>query len=299
MTQMKSNKPKKDGNVLGATGRVLGLSIPVTMVLSAVLAMGFAIALDGCSSKENNAKASPVESSWNQNTQPAVAPTPQPSPAVEANKTDPPKKKVKKAATMKYNNENYGISFRYPGYYKLMPEEKATLKSPWPDPVPANFAQPGGVTIATLGMPSRTAPSLFQISVNKDVSREQCEQFASPAPSEVETNLPVDSGDVSIPSKTSIRGVEFMKVENATEQTDVQFYHHFEPGSPAHDGVVGTCYEFALGVQESPDNTMPVDYLAKFDRMERILATVKIKPVTVPTVTASVPEQPANNNDPR
>lgn len=296
MKQMKSMKPKTEGTVLGATGRVLGVSIPMTMVLSAALAMGFAIALDGCSSKDKSTSVTPTQSSGNPSVQPVVAPTPQPSPAVEANKAEAPKKKVKRAATMKYNNENYGISFRYPGYYKLMPEEKTALKSPWPDPVPANFAQPGGVTIATLGMPSHAAPSLFQVSVNKDVSREQCAQFASPAPSEVETNLPVDSSDVSIPSKTNIRGVEFMKVENATEQTDVQFYHHFEPGSAAHDGVVGSCYEFALGVQEPPDNTKPVDYLAMFDRMERILATVKIKPETVSTVTASATEQPDGSN---
>jgi hypothetical protein len=299
MKPMKSFKPKTDGNVLGATGRVLGVSIPMTMVLSAVLAMGFAIALDGCSSKETSAKATPTQSSGNQSAQPIVAPTPQPSPAVEASTPDVPKKKVRRAATMKYSNPNYGVSFRYPGYYKLMPQDTAALKSVWPDPAPSNFAQPGGVTVATLAMPSHTAPSFFQVSVNKDVSREQCGQFASPTPAEVETNLPVDTSDVSIPSKTSVRGVEFMKVENATEQNDVQFYHHFEPGSPTHEGVVGTCYEFALGVQAPLDDTRPVDYVTMFDRMQRILATVKIKPETLPTVTASVPERPPSSNVPQ
>ena len=298
MKPMKSLKPKTDGNVLGATGRVLGVSIPMTMVLSAALAMGFAIALDGCSSKETSAKATPTQSSGNQSVQPSVAPTPQTDPVV-ASKPDVPKKKVKRAATRKYSNPSYGVSFRYPGFYKLMPKETAALKPVWPDPAPVNFAQPGGVTIATLAMPSHTAPSFFQVSVNKNVSREQCGQFASPTPAEVETNLPVDTSDVSIPSKTSIRGMEFVKVEDATEQTDVQFYHHFEPGSPTHEGVVGTCYEFALGVQAPLDSTSPVDYVTMFDQMQRIMATVKIKPATLPAVTASVPEQPPTSNVPQ
>ncbi len=302
MTQMKSVNSKTDKSAARAAARMLGVSIPATMVLSGLLAVGFAIALDGCSSKST--KATPTQSSGNQGVQPAVAPTPQPSPAAETSKQAVTEKKqppVRKAATLSYKNQDYGISFRYPEYYKLRSkeEEKADVNSAWPDPVPANFAQPGGETLATLKMPNRAASSFFKVSVNKDVTAEQCGQFASPAPGEVDNNPPVDSSDGSIPSKTSIRGVEFTKVESATENSDVQYYHHFEPGSSNSDSLTGTCYEFALGVEQAPNNTAPVDYLAMFDRMQRILATVKIKPEPVHAVTASVPEQPSTSNNPQ
>lgn len=305
MTQMKPLNTKMDKSPARAAAHMLGVSIPATMVLSAALAMGFAIALDGCSSKSTHTGATTTESAAKQAEQPAMAPTPQSTPEVETSQQVVIEKKkkpaVRKAATLTYSDQNYGISFRYPEYYKLRPkeEEKADVNSAWPDPVPANFGQPGGLTLATLKMPNRAASSFFKVSVNKDVTPEQCGQFASPAPSEVGSNPPVDSSDTSIPSKTNIRGMEFTKVESATEQTDVQYYHHFEPGSPKSDSLIGTCYEFALGVEAAPANSGPVDYLAMFDRMERILATVKIKPETVPAVTASVPEQPSTGSNPQ
>lgn len=304
MTEMNINQKKQLKSAGSALRRTFYLSVPTTMVLAAAVAAVFAIALDGCSSKSKNDNVSTTQGPGIQSVQPAVAPTPQPTPAMEAGTQAVTKKPaVRKAATLHYNNPNYGISFRYPGYYKLQPDtkekEQAGLDSASPDPVPTNFGQPGGETIAMLKMPNRTASSLFKVSVNKDVSAEQCGQFASPAPSEVETNLPVDSNDSSVPTKTNVRGVEFVKVENATDQSDVQYYHHFEPGATAHDGVVGTCYEFALGIQETPNNTQPVDYLAMFDRMQRILATVKIKPEPVPTVTASVPAPPVSATNPQ
>ena len=304
MTQMKPMNTKTNNSPARAAARMLGVSIPATMVLSAALAMGFAIALDGCSSKSHTGVTT-KESAVKQTEQPAMAPTPQPAPVVESSQQVVIEKKkkpaVRKAATLTYRDQNYGITFRYPEYYKLRPkeEEKADVNSAWPDPVPVNFGQPGGLTLATLKLPNRTASSFFKVSVNKDVTSEQCGQFSSPAPSEVDSNPPVDSSDASIPSKTNIRGVEFIKVESATEQTDVQYYHHFEPGSPKSDILTGTCYEFALGVAAAPDNSGPVDYLAMLDRMERILATVKIKPETVPAVTASVPEQPSTGNNPQ
>jgi len=43
-----------------------------------------------------------------------------------------------------------------------------------------------------------------------------------------------------------------------SDQVDARYYHRFEPGK-MHDGIVeqSSCYEFALGVEESAGNTKP------------------------------------------
>jgi hypothetical protein len=67
--------------------------------------------------------------------------------------------------------------------------------------------------------------------------------------------------------------VEFAKAESFTDQSEARYYHHFENGA---------CYEFALGVEDAPGTTKPVDHLQVFDKLERIMTTVKIKSEPVP-----------------
>jgi hypothetical protein len=118
--------------------------------------------------------------------------------------------------------------------------------------------------------------------VNKGVTAEQCSKFATtPEPTEAVTNPPVDADDDSIfPVKANILGVEFAKAESVTEQREARYYHHFENGA---------CYEFALGVEDAPGTTKPVDHLQVFDKLERIMTTVKIKSEPVPVVAVSEP----------
>ena len=83
--------------------------------------------------------------------------------------------------------------------------------------------------------------------------------------------------------------LEFAKAESVTEQSEARFYHHFENGA---------CYEFALGIEDAPGTTKPVDHLQVFDKLERIMTTVKIKSDPVPVVATSEPAAqvaPASN----
>jgi hypothetical protein len=69
---------------------------------------------------------------------------------------------------------------------------------------------------------------------------------------------------------------------DGTREEAAKYYHAFEGGK---------CYEFALKVAtgvETDEGGKPVNKEEIFKRLERILATVKIIPVT-PEVTASVP----------
>ncbi len=291
MTEKKSANQKPGSNVLAAMRRTLGLSIPTTMVVSATLAMAFAIALDGCSKHEdrsttstNSAQSATAQPMANM---PAAAPSPSPAPEKVAEK----KPAVKKAPTIKYHDKVSGVSFRYPGYFVQMNPDKNDGSSA--DPVATNFAQPGGMTLAEIKLPNSTSSSIFKVSLNKGVTAEKCNQFAVPEAEELKTNPPADPSDGSLPAKETIHGVEFFRVENATEDSDVKYYHRFVSDK---DSTSGTCYEFALAVEELPDNFKDLDYGMLFDRLERIFATVKIQPEPVTAVTVSVPTSTSGTN---
>lgn len=284
MNQTKSSniEVKPILEIARATRPLWRIGIPATAALSAVLAIGFAIALDGCSSNKDNKKTnvssmnsgSPISSSPSSG---SLTPT---LPDQSADKKETKKKPSPRPSTVGYSDSIYGVSFRYPRTYTLMTPEKAKLTESV-EKVPMNFIQPGGVTVATIALPNGDVTSLFKVSVHKELSAQQCEQFAEPDGSDVAGTSPVDTSDDSIPTKVSLRGSDYTRVETGTEQTDIRYYHHFESGA---------CYEFAMAVEESPDNTKAVDHFELFDKLERVMATVKIKAEPVPAVTASVPE---------
>jgi hypothetical protein len=279
------------------------IGLPLTTVMSGVLAVGFAIALDGCSSKEKQ----PVKtaSSYSQSTQPTMAvaeptPAPSPTPEVAAKK----KVAVKKPGNVIYADKTNGISFRYPRKFTLVTGEKAKNDAALEDGLPMNFVQPGGVNVTSLELPGGDASSMFEVRINKNLTAEECEKFAEPGSAEVGSNLPVDSTDVLAPSKLSFNGLDFTRAENVTDRTDARYYHHFEAGvSKDNDSKTesksGVCYEFALAVEDSLDSTKAVDHVDKLEKLERILSTVKIKSESAPAVTASVPAQPVNGTNPQ
>ena len=85
-----------------------------------------------------------------------------------------------------------------------------------------------------------------------------------------------------------LRGTEAVTGEG-TRQSDSKYFHVFQNGA---------CYEFALNVTTvaSADGIVKhVDRDKVFDRLEKILATVKINPVAAPApeVTAEAPVTPA------
>ncbi|MFI5105201.1 MAG: hypothetical protein ACHP79_09785 [Terriglobales bacterium] len=283
MKSFDSNEAKSQhdfGRASQAMRHTLGVGVSLTLVCTTVLAVAFAIALDGCSSKEKQTTVSAPNT-----TIVPAAPLPSPATLPDAPAVTTKKKAPVWVSTLTYKNPDDGVTFRYPRTFKLMPEP-VSGNSPLPDPVPVNFSQPGGVTLATIGQTGDSASSFFKVSVHQGLTQEQCWQFANPSPEAVKSNPPVDPTDASLPIMASVRGVQYSRVENATEQTDVKYFHHFVPEAAGEKS--GACYEFALGVEESANNTKPVDYMALFDKMERILTTVKIPSEQPAAVTASV-----------
>lgn len=271
--------------------RVIGGA--ATAAATAVMALAFLLDFNGCSGSKN--KNTPVSSASPSTGNPVASSQPQLSSENKLeNKVEAvieKKKAIKRATTATYTNSTYGVSFRYPKTYTMLTPEKDSKETAWPDPVAMNFTEAGGQTLTTLVLPGTRASSYFKASVIKNVNAEQCGKFASsPEQSEVSTNPPVDATDDSIvPVKANILGVEFAKAENVTEQSEARYYHHFENGA---------CYEFALGVADAPGTIKPMDHLQVFDKLERIMTTVKIKSEPAPVVAVSEPaSQPTTDNN--
>lgn len=243
MAQFNSSNSKTaslSSGILEVARTMMSSVISITAIL--VLA-GIALGLAGCSGDKK--KNSSVSSNQTSSQLPSPQTVASAQPAVTSQTVEKKKKPTpKRASTLIFSSDSYGLSFRFPSQYELSTPGKENAKSLLAEDVPSNFAQPGGVTVATIEQPTGSATSFFSVSANKGLTSDQCEQFSIPSPSDLVGSSPVDENDGSIPSKTSIHGVEFTKVENATEEEDVKYYHHFEPGSAGNDG---TCYEFALG----------------------------------------------------
>jgi hypothetical protein len=99
-----------------------------------------------------------------------------------------PKKVVKKRpATVTYTDQTYGVTFEYPRKYGLETGNAAT-ELVASSPLPMNFVMPGGVALAAVELPETAfadtdlSAAYFNVSVNKDVTAEQCGEFAVPQP---------------------------------------------------------------------------------------------------------------------
>ena len=264
-----------------------------TLVFAALLLVCSIAA--GCSSDKPKPTTSDNQSPMAPSTSPATTtPATTPVAPVQQAAAKPVRKRVHKApATLAYVDKNLGVSFQYPRKYTLKTGDAANeLVSS--DPVPMDFVQPGGLAVAAVTVPESAYPdgdlaaAFFNVSVNKSLTTEQCGEFQEAKPA-----APADSAAPATaqPSKLIIGDMELASSENlasqGTREEASKYYHVFENGA---------CYEFALKVATTGVETeggKPVDRDEVFQRLEKILATVKINPVTAPEVTASAPTVPA------
>ena len=295
----------------------------------------------GCSSDKDKPK--PVSSNNQIPVTQSPSPVqPMPAPVVQATTTPAPKKVVhKKPATVNYADKTYGVTFEYPRRYAIETGNAATELLA-ENPIAMNFVQPGGVALAAVELPETSyantdfSSAFFNVSVNKNLTADQCTEFAVPQPKQVAqtepapaapvSSTPVSSTEVAkqdstsapksdstststtavstadstsiaksspVPSTDSsnsklmlgdleLRATEAVSGEG-TRQSDSKYFHVFQNGS---------CYEFALNVTTvaSEDGlTKHVDRDKVFNRLEQILATVKINPVQAPEVATETP----------
>jgi hypothetical protein len=281
----------------------------------------------GCSSD----KPKPVSSNnQTPVTQPQPQPTPAPVMQAE-NKPVPKKRVVhRKPATVSYADKTYGVTFEYPGRYAIETGD-AAADLLMTNPISMNFVQPGGVALAAVELPETGfantdfSGAFFNVSVNKTLTPDQCGEFAVPQPKPMKADAtesstdsaqkgdaPLaqdstpksDSGSASaqpVPSSEpmkspvsdsnklligdlELRGTEAVTGEG-TRQSDSKYFHAYQNGA---------CYEFALNVTTDASEEGIVKHVDRdrvFNRLQQILSTVKINPVT-PEVTAENPAAP-------
>lgn len=237
-----------------------------------------------------------------QSTTPAAAPAPMvpvppptPAPAVA-------KAKKHRAATLSYVNREYGLSFNFPRTYQLKTQlatqarpttngNETPATSATTEPLAMNFVHPGGMALAALEMPANSYPGtnfqsgFINVSVNPGMTAEACAQFA---PTETKGGAEASSPEKIVAVK--IGALEFQQVDSpsdaAMKPADTKYYHVFGNGG---------CYEFGLGITTNDagngdgGEVAPVDLQAVFARLEKILATVKIRPAVMPETPAPVP----------
>jgi hypothetical protein len=264
-----------------------------TLVFAALLIV-CSIAV-GCSSEKPRTGSSPNQSAMTQPTLPAMtSPVSTPTaPELQAAAKPVHKKVVRKApVTLAYTDKTSGVSFQYPRKYELKTGDAADeLVSS--DPVPMGFVQPGGVAVAAVAVPKSAYPesdlasAFFNVNLNKALTAEQCGEFPEAKPA-----TPVDPAAPAAaqPSKPSVaklmigdmelQSSETLTSQGAREEAS-KYYHVFENGA---------CYEFALKVATTGVDTEGGEHVDRseiFQRLEKILDTVKINPEA--EVTASAP----------
>ena len=324
-----------------ATGAIGDLN---AYVFAAVLII-CAVAV-GCSSD----KPKPVTT----NSQiPAVQPlaaAPVSTPVMQAENKPAPKKIVhKKPTTVNYADKTYGVTFEYPRRYAIETGD-AAMQLVSSNPIPMNFVSPGGLALAAVELPETNyvntdfSSAYFNVSINKNVSADQCVQFAVPQPKETmqdssksETAVSTSTeaakqdmpksdsqteaakqdasksdsqasavsiseqktadlktetkSDVSPNSKLLIGDMELRATEavsgEGTRQSDSKYFHVHQNGA---------CYEFALNVTTDASDEGLVKHVDRdkvFGRLEQILSTVKINPVTQEVTTEAASTSPA------
>jgi hypothetical protein len=225
------------------------------------------------------------------------AATPPTTPVQVAVQPPAVKKPVRRhvAKIVTYADPASGVSFQYPRKYALKVGGQAKEEWTASTPVSMDFIQPGGVNVVAVEMPKDSYPgtdfaaAFFNLSVHKELTEEQCSQFAFKKDAEIrKAEL----------AKEKLGAHEFGMVEdkdgNLPQQTDAKYYHLYDNGA---------CYEFVLGLGTAPhetaDDLKTVDRDAVFNQLKKILATVKITPVKTPevvtTTTSPAPETEKNN----
>ncbi|HEX5432809.1 MAG TPA: hypothetical protein VFY05_01115 [Candidatus Angelobacter sp.] len=153
---MNTTEPRKPRGIARAMARIFGLGIPATAVMTAALAVVFAVMVDGCSSKSKQTVQNPTPGT-NVAALPAPSPTPAATPAVIAKK----KTVRRRPATVAYVDKTDGISFRYPWKYKLLTPDKGEHAKEELAKLPTNFVDAEATNIVAVELINGPATSFM------------------------------------------------------------------------------------------------------------------------------------------
>lgn len=314
---MKNFKSSVSTSMERAAIRVAPSGKAATKAFAALLILELAMGTFGCS------KAKPAaQNSQNSSNQTVASIAASAVPSVAPVTANPPGRAQKKSVrgpvrklprTLLYTDADSGFSFAYPRKSALKVGQRAELEAIGMEWLPINFVQQGGTTVTMLELPSNTkeqevSGEFFAVSVHNGLTAEQCGRFADESKSG--DNSSAQQANAMPISRISLHGFEYSELNRQTEQGSAKYYHRFVPGS----GEISSCYEFTLAVRapekkaegemasaSSETQTAQVEKKDDFARLERVLASVKIKadsePAKVAATKDKIEERSATNNN--
>jgi hypothetical protein len=241
--------------------------------------LGLLLAVSACSKQGPKPALVGVSSPASSSAMPATAVMVATTPTAAASPAPAKKTPKKRPANVTYSDANSGVSFLYPRKFALTSGDKTQPQSAAVsvNEVPMNFVQPGGVAVATVALPAGSFPGTdfasasFNVNVNRSISEQDCEHFAFVDTRNADGE-PVDAEIVKIGSTDMEMTSDFSA--NAIKQAETQYYHSYENGA---------CYEYVLGLgTEGFATEGGIEHVNRdevFAKLEKILASVKIKPV--------------------
>lgn len=188
MTRINALSSMKETNSM-TWGKTISTNASVLFFAAVLIVCSVTV---GCSSDKPQPVSSNNQIPVTQPQQVAVAPMP--APIAKPASKPVQKKAPKKPATVNYTDKTYGVTFEYPRRYAIETGDAAAelLLS---HPVPMNFVEPGGVALAAVELPETSyantdfSSALFNVSVNKSLTADQCGQFSVPQPKVAEEKI--------------------------------------------------------------------------------------------------------------
>jgi len=278
-TIWKSTKKANNNTFTGTTISSWSRQQKLAMIAGFAI-LGVLLAVSACSRQSEKSALVGVSSQTSNTLATSTVPqtlAPQTTASVTPGAQSAAKKTPKeRAANVSYTDANSRVSFVYPRKFAFATGDNAQPQFE-DDAVPMNFVQPGGATVATVALPKTLYPGtdfatgFFSVNVNRNLSEEQCSHFAFVDTRNADGE-PIDAEKIKVGSNDMEMTSEF--AGSATKQAEARYYHKYENGA---------CYEYVLGLGTAgygmTDGVEPVNRDDVFARLEKILATVKIRPV--------------------
>ena len=273
--------PRKEVERIGRDAASVWTRADKIGAIACLALLGVLLAVSACSKQEPKPALVGVSTSAPKAAASVSAAPPElPSTGTMANVSgqpvSPKKARRQLAANVKYSDANSGVSFMYPRRAALASGDKAQTASADASDLPMNFVEPGGMAVATVALPDKQyagtdfEAAQFRVNVNRSVSADECPHFAFVDTSDADGE-PIDAESVKVGTTDMKMTSEF--AGSATRQLETRYYHNYENGA---------CYEYVLGLSTAgfgQEGVQAVDRDEVFGRLEKILATAKIRPV--------------------
>ena len=177
-----------------------------------------------------------------------------------------------KPKLLTYTNRTYGFSFRYPSDWTLKEGENANLSWGYLGDVQTNLRQ--GKTIAAVVTPKNSYKGMwafFNVSVDSSLSAIDCNEVDHRDPDDP------DFEEFEESRREALQRVGPLKLTE-TESSSMGLGHSW-CAKYYHVYRNHACYEFQQG--EGVNGETDADYQVVFRRLDKILATVTIRPTTI------------------